>query len=111
MVVIMNIIVVILVLQCISAMISNGRFSLSLHRLSSLLNRSYKSPTLFVSSSSSLPSSYKDQILRKVDNWACVKNCGACCKLGNHHHHHYHLYNDNNHKYNNRHHYLRSFRE
>ena len=34
------------------------------------------------SSSTSLFSSYKDQILRKVDNWACVKNCGACCKLG-----------------------------
>ena len=23
-----------------------------------------------------------DLILRKVDKWACVKNCGACCKLG-----------------------------
>ena len=22
------------------------------------------------------------KILRKVDNWACVRNCGACCKLG-----------------------------
>lgn len=22
------------------------------------------------------------QILRRVDKWACVKNCGACCKLG-----------------------------
>lgn len=21
-------------------------------------------------------------ILRKIDRWACVKNCGACCKLG-----------------------------
>ena len=21
-------------------------------------------------------------ILRRVDKWACVKNCGACCKLG-----------------------------
>ena len=21
-------------------------------------------------------------ILRKVENWGCVKNCGACCKLG-----------------------------
>jgi Fe-S-cluster containining protein len=23
-----------------------------------------------------------DMILRRVDKWACVKNCGACCKLG-----------------------------
>eukprot|EP01038_Epipyxis_sp_PR26KG_P008533 gene8533-11533_t len=23
-----------------------------------------------------------DMILRKVDKWACIKNCGACCKLG-----------------------------
>ena len=23
-----------------------------------------------------------DRILRKIDKWACVKNCGACCKLG-----------------------------
>jgi Fe-S-cluster containining protein len=21
-------------------------------------------------------------ILKKIDDWACVKNCGACCKLG-----------------------------
>ena len=21
-------------------------------------------------------------ILKKIDRWACVKNCGACCKLG-----------------------------
>lgn len=21
-------------------------------------------------------------ILRKIDDWACIKNCGACCKLG-----------------------------
>ena len=23
-----------------------------------------------------------NRILRRVDNWACVRNCGACCKLG-----------------------------
>lgn len=23
-----------------------------------------------------------NMILRRVDKWACVKNCGACCKLG-----------------------------
>ena len=23
-----------------------------------------------------------DTILRQVKNWACVKSCGACCKLG-----------------------------
>lgn len=23
-----------------------------------------------------------DMILRRIDKWACVKNCGACCKLG-----------------------------
>lgn len=22
------------------------------------------------------------EILRKIDEWACVKGCGACCKLG-----------------------------
>ena len=22
------------------------------------------------------------EILRRVDKWACIKNCGACCKLG-----------------------------
>ena len=22
------------------------------------------------------------EILRKVDKWACIKDCGACCKLG-----------------------------
>lgn len=21
-------------------------------------------------------------ILKRIDNWACIKNCGACCKLG-----------------------------
>lgn len=21
-------------------------------------------------------------ILRQIDKWACIKNCGACCKLG-----------------------------
>jgi hypothetical protein len=25
---------------------------------------------------------YSDSILRRVDKWACVKGCGACCKLG-----------------------------
>lgn len=24
----------------------------------------------------------EDLILKKIDKWACVKNCGACCKLG-----------------------------
>ena len=32
------------------------------------------------SSSENVESS--DKILRKVNAWACVKNCGACCKLG-----------------------------
>ena len=25
---------------------------------------------------------YDSEILRKVDKWACIKDCGACCKLG-----------------------------
>lgn len=25
---------------------------------------------------------YAANILRKVDQWACVRNCGACCMLG-----------------------------
>lgn len=24
----------------------------------------------------------EDMVLRKIDKWACIKNCGACCKLG-----------------------------
>ena len=31
--------------------------------------------------SSTSPSS-TDPILRRIDKWACVKGCGACCKLG-----------------------------
>jgi hypothetical protein len=27
-------------------------------------------------------STVDDVILRRVDKWACVRNCGACCKLG-----------------------------
>lgn len=27
-------------------------------------------------------SSDNNNILRRVDKWACVKDCGACCKLG-----------------------------
>ena len=27
-------------------------------------------------------SAVEDSILRKVDKWACMKDCGACCKLG-----------------------------
>eukprot|EP01041_Mallomonas_annulata_P005022 gene5022-10050_t len=27
-------------------------------------------------------SSIDENILRRIDKWACVKNCGACCKLG-----------------------------
>jgi uncharacterized protein len=23
-----------------------------------------------------------ENVLRKIDDWACVKDCGACCKLG-----------------------------
>lgn len=26
--------------------------------------------------------SNESNILRRVDKWACVRNCGACCKLG-----------------------------
>ena len=33
-------------------------------------------------SGSDIHNSQNDLILRKVDKWACVKNCGACCKLG-----------------------------
>ena len=28
------------------------------------------------------PTSANNKILRKVDKWACISNCGACCKLG-----------------------------
>ena len=27
-------------------------------------------------------SAIDDGILRRVDKWACIKDCGACCKLG-----------------------------
>lgn len=27
-------------------------------------------------------SSTEGMIMRRVDQWACVKDCGACCKLG-----------------------------
>ena len=33
-------------------------------------------------STSTSSTSTKNRILRKVDDWACVSNCGACCKLG-----------------------------
>lgn len=44
-------------------------------------------PQLLLSSSPACGSqgydvSSDDMILRRVDKWACVKNCGACCKLG-----------------------------
>jgi len=31
---------------------------------------------------SSSSDEFSSLILRRVDKWACVKNCGACCKLG-----------------------------
>jgi len=37
---------------------------------------------LAASSSSSGGVSSTDPILRRIDKWACVKGCGACCKLG-----------------------------
>ena len=24
----------------------------------------------------------ESQILKRIDSWACIKDCGACCKLG-----------------------------
>jgi hypothetical protein len=30
----------------------------------------------------SVQMSSSDVILRQIDDWACIKNCGACCKLG-----------------------------
>ena len=36
----------------------------------------------FSMSSSTPPIPTRDRILRKVDKWACISNCGACCKLG-----------------------------
>lgn len=34
------------------------------------------------SAASSISGSEEKNILKQVDKWACIKNCGACCKLG-----------------------------
>ena len=38
--------------------------------------------TIKLSAQFMAPQDLSDQILRKVDQWACIKDCGACCKLG-----------------------------
>ena len=44
--------------------------------------RVYTTSSIRISRLSSATNDFSDQVLRKVDKWACVKNCGACCKLG-----------------------------
>lgn len=51
-------------------------------------NLQYSSSLVPVALASTTSSSIEDldstssSILRKVQNWACIKQCGACCKLG-----------------------------
>ena len=59
-------------LDAVKALV-NSQFSLD-RTLAGVLG---SSSTLMVTSHN-----IDSQILRKVDKWACINNCGACCKLG-----------------------------
>eukprot|EP01039_Chlorochromonas_danica_P005124 gene5124-5630_t len=42
----------------------------------------HSSALVALASTSSSSEDLDNTILRKVQNWACIKQCGACCKLG-----------------------------
>jgi Fe-S-cluster containining protein len=57
--------------------LDNARFSHCRTLGRGISSRQELSPRLMVASPD-----FDSQILRKVDKWACIKDCGACCKLG-----------------------------